>query len=79
MYAGSTQKVKVSAGKSATAAKNALKSGGKSLGDEDTSTTVGAFSMSRFGVLRSASLALVFQCGCKLDGFCSLLAALPVK
>ena len=44
--AGSTQKVKVSPGKSATAAKKAVQSGGKSLGVEDSSTTVGTYSMS---------------------------------
>lgn len=46
MHAGSTQKVKVSPGKSATAAKKAVQSGGKSLGGEDTGTTVGTYSMS---------------------------------
>lgn len=47
VYAGNTQKVKVSAGKSATAAKNAVKSGGKSLADDDTKTTVGTLSKSQ--------------------------------
>ena len=45
VHAGSTQKVKVSPGKSATAAKKAVQSGGKSFGDQDTSTTVGTFDM----------------------------------
>lgn len=43
--AGSTQKVKVSPGRSATAAQKAVQSGGKSLGDEDTGTTVGKLSL----------------------------------
>ena len=41
MPAGGTEKVKVTPRKSVTAAKKAVSSGGKSLVDEDTGTTVG--------------------------------------
>lgn len=47
VYAGSTQKVKVSPGRSATAAQKVVQGG---LGDEDSGTTVGKLSLSHPGV-----------------------------
>ena len=73
MHAGSTQKVKVSPGKSATAAKKAVQSGGKSLGGEDTGTTVGSYSMSPSSHVKSV---VWMQAGWS---DLAVLARLPVK